>query len=191
MSSLRASVVRLSLRSSLLGLSLVLSLAACGGGGRYGYARAYEPIDGERAYMERSADASYEEVRRARPEEQPYVSWFGVALGPPEISGGTARVRLSLRAHQERHLCSTEYADSCRVTVSERELGTFTAQFAIRPEDASSGTDRLWQGSLVRVYGRSQGEQDASGDPVIVGEWYRHWPRNTFVTTAMSGRMRR
>jgi hypothetical protein len=187
MSSLRASVL---LSSSLLSL-LGLSLAACGGGGRYGYARAYEPIDGERAYMERSVDASYEEVRRARPEEQPNVSWFGVVLGAPEISGGTARVRLSLRAHQERHLCATENADSCRVTVTERELGTFTAQIAIRPEDASSGTDRLWQGSLVRVYGRSQGEEDASGDPVVVADWYRHWPRNTFVTTAMSGRMRR
>jgi hypothetical protein len=174
-----------------LGLLALLALAACGGGGRYGYARTYEPIDGERAYMERSADASYEEVRRARPEEQPYVGWFGVAVAPPEISGGTARVRLSLRAHQDRHLCSSEYADSCRVTVSEREIGTFTAQIPIRPEDASQGQERLWQGSLVRVYGRASGETDAAGDPVIVAEWYRHWPRHTFVTTAMSGSMRR
>lgn len=189
MSSLRTPLALLAL-SSLIVLSS-LSLTACGGGGQYGYARTYEPIDGERAYMERSTDASYEEVRRARAEEQPYVSWFGVALGPPEIHDGVARVRLSLRAHQDRHLCGTEYADSCRVTVSERELGTFTAQFPIRAADASSGPERLWQGSLVRVYGRSQGEEDASGDPVIVGEWYRHWPRHTFVTTAMSGRMRR
>jgi hypothetical protein len=172
-------------------LAFSLALGACGGGGRYGYARTYEPIDGERAYMERATDASYEEVRRARPEEQPYVSWFGIALGPPETHDGVTRVRLSLRAHQERHLCDSEYADSCRVTISERELGNFTAQITMRPEDASSGNERLWQGSLVRVYGRSVGESDASGDPVIVGEWYRHWPRHTFVTTAMSGRMRR
>jgi hypothetical protein len=189
MSSLRARVALQTLGSlSLLWTSL---LGGCGGGGRFGYARTYEPIDGERAYIERSVDASYEEVRRARREEQPYVSWFGVVLGAPEISGGTARVRVSLRAHQERHLCASEYADSCRVTVSERELGTFTAEIPIRPEDASAGVERLWQGSLVRVYGRSQGGSDAAGDPVIVGEWYRHWPRNTFVTTAMSGRMRR
>lgn len=171
-------------------IGLGLSLGACGGGGRYGYARTYEPIDGERAYMERTVDASYEEVRRTRPEEQVSLSWFGVALGPPEMHDGVARVRLSLRAHQERHLCDSEYADSCRVTVSERELGTFTAQFTVRAEDLA-GEGRLWQGSLVRVYGRASGEQDAQGDPVIVAEWYRHWPRHTFVTTAMSGRMRR
>ncbi len=176
---------------SLLTLATALGLAGCGGGGRYGYARTYEPIDGERAYMERSVDASYEEVRRTRPEEQPYVGWFGVALGPPEIDGSTARIRVSLRAHQERHLCGSEYADSCRVTVSEREIGTFTAVLPIRPEDASSGESRLWQGSLIKIYGRASGESDASGDPVVVAEWYRHWPRHTFVTTAMSGRMRR
>lgn len=141
--------------------------------------------------MERSVDASYEEVRRARPEDQPYVSWFGIALGAPEVHGQTARVRLSLRAHQERHLCSSEYADSCRVTVSEREIGTFTAEIPLRPEDAASGTERLGQGSLLRVYGRASAEQDSAGDPVIAADWYRHWPRHTFVTTAMSGRMRR
>lgn len=172
-------------------LAVVVVLAGCGGAGRYGYARSYEPADGERAYMERAVEASYEEVRRARPEDQPYLSWFGVALGPPAIDGGTARVRLSLRAHQERHLCATEHADSCRVTVSERALGTFTAQIAIRPEDAAPGQERLWQGSLLRVYGRAIGERDEHGDPVIVADWYRHWPRHTFVTTAMASRMRR
>ncbi len=178
--------------SALVALAPVVGLvAACGGGGRYGYARTYEPADGERAYMERASDASYEEVRRARPEDQPNVSWFGVVLGAPELEGDHARVRLSLRAHQERHLCSSEYDDSCRVTVSDREIGTFSAIIPVRAEDLVAGPERLGAGSLLRVYGRSHGETDASGDPVVVADWYRHWPRYTFVTTAMSGRMRR
>ena len=170
--------------------TLLVSALGCGGS-RYGYARQYETADGESAYLTRSVDAAYEEVRRARPEDQPFVGWFGVVTSTPEVSGGVARMRMSLRTHQERHLCRTEYADSCRVTVTERELGTYTVQIPIRAEDTREDQTRLGPGSLLRVYGRSAGEQDASGDPVIVAEWYRHWPRFTYVTTGSAGSMRR
>jgi hypothetical protein len=169
----------------------LVALASGCGGSRYSYARQYETADGENAYLTRSVDAAYEDVRRARPEDQPYVGWFAVVTSAPEVSGGVARMRMSLRTHQERHLCRTEYADSCRVTVTERELGTFTAQIPVRAEDMREDQTRLGPGSLLRIYGRSTGEQDASGDPVIVAEWYRHWPRFTFVTTASAGSMRR
>ena len=171
-------------------ITLLASAVGCGGS-RYGYARQYEATDGEGAYLARSVDAAYEEVRRARPEDQPFVGWFGVVTSAPEVSGGVARMRMSLRTHQERHLCRSEYADSCRVTVTEREIGTYTVQIPIRAEDMREDQTRLAPGSLLRVYGRSAGEQDASGDPVIVAEWYRHWPRFTYVTTASAGSMRR
>ncbi len=174
-------------------LSLVVLIAlvpACGGGGRWGYAHEYSSIDGEDAYLRRAVDTSYEEVRRARPEDQTFIGWFGVVVEPPTTEGDTTRLVLSLRAHQDRHLCSTSSSDSCRVTISEREIGRFSALVHVHPEDASEGTMRLSVGSLVRVYGTSTGN-DASDFPIILAEWYRHWPAHYYVTTAASSSMRR
>jgi len=172
---------------------LVLSslVAGCGGGGAYGYARTYSALGDEGRYLERSVELSFEEVRRTRPEEQPLISWFGVVRAVEDAGGGRVRVSLSLRAHQERHLCRGPEEDTCRVTVSERELGTFTALFAARPEDLREGTGRLQTGSMLRIYGTATAEADASGGPVIEVEWYRHWPPGTYVTTASRGSMRR
>jgi len=172
---------------------LVLSLAlvpACGGGGQYGYAHEYSSIDGEDPYLHRVVDTSYEEVRRARPENQTFIGWFGVVVEPPTSEGDVTRLVLSLRAHQDRHLCSTSSSDSCRVTVSEREIGRFTALIHERPQDAAEGTLHLGVGSLVRVYGTSTGN-DASDLPIIAAEWYRHWPSHYYVTTSAASSMRR
>lgn len=170
---------------------LLLALVpACGGGGQYGYAHEYSTVDGEDAYLRRVVDTSYEEVRRARLEEQHFISWFGVVAEPPTTEGGLTRLVLSLRAHQDRHLCSTSSSDSCRVTVSEREIGRFVALIHMRPEDGAEGTLRLNVGSLVRVYGTSTGN-DESDQPIIQAEWYRHWPTHYYVTTAAAGSMRR
>ncbi|AKF11543.1 hypothetical protein DB32_008692 [Sandaracinus amylolyticus] len=141
--------------------------------------------------MERATELSYEEVRRTRPEEQPLVGWFGVVLEPPVAQDdGRARVLLSLRAHQDRHLCGDESGDSCRVTVSDREIGRFVALIPMREEDRA-GARRLWTGSLVKVYGVATGEEDTENGPVLGAEWYRHWPPHYYVTTAAAGRMRR
>ena len=74
--------------------TLLFSASGCGGS-RYGYARQYEAADGEGAYLARSVDAAYEEVRRARPEDQPFVGWFGVVTSAPEVSGGMANWQAS------------------------------------------------------------------------------------------------
>ena len=172
-------------------LALLLALVpACGGGGQYGYAHEYSNIDGEDVYARRVVDTSYEEVRRARTEDQTFIGWFGVVAEPPVTEGGVTRLSLSLRAHQDRHLCSTSSSDSCRVTVSEREIGRFTALVHLRPEDAGSDTTRMNVGSLVRVYGRSTGN-DANDFPIIEAEWYRHWPAHYYVTTSAASSMRR
>lgn len=182
-----------SLRTLLL-LALVLglaSLAAVGcGGNRYGYAHTYQPADGERAYMDRAVELSYEEVRRTRPELQQMVGWFGVVTEPPQLQqDGTARVVLSLRAHQERHLCESSSSETCRVTVSAREIGPFTAIIPMREEDRA-GPQRLWTGSLLKVYGAATGEEQETGGPVLMAEWYRHWPPHYYVTTVSAGSMR-
>lgn len=179
----------------LIALCLALSVvvAGCGGAGPYGYAREYEPIDGERAWIERSHELSYEEVRRMRPEvaANETVGWFGVVTEEPVTEGSSMRLTLSLRAHQERHLCDAAESSSCRVTVSQREIGVFTATISPRPEDLAEGRNRLWTGSLVRVYGTPTGVNDEQDRPVIQGQWYRHWPHGTYVTTFAASSMRR
>lgn len=180
--------------------AIVLALVLCAegvisgcGGGQYGFAHQYEPTGEEGPYMQRAVELSYEEVRRARPEAQQMVGWFGIVLEEPvRQPDGTSRVLLSLRAHQERHLCSSSSSDSCRVTVSEREIGRFTALLTLRPEDRE-GARRLWTGSLIKIYGTCTGEgtEDTETGPVMQVEHYRHWPVHYYVTTGASGSMRR
>lgn len=176
-------------RTSFFAFAIVI-LSGCGGGA-YSFAHAYEPTGEERPYMDRAAELSYEDVRRTRPEEQQLVEWFGIVLEPPQAQeDGTARVLLSLRAHQERHLCSSSSSDSCRVTVSEREIGRFTAIVTLRPED-SAGQRRVWQGSLLKVYATATGEESEETGPVMRAEHYRHFPLHYYVTTGAAGSMRR
>jgi hypothetical protein len=179
------------MRAFVLSWVLVLaSIAGCGSAGPYGYARTYEPLGDERPHLEAIVESSYEEVRRARAENAQYISWFGVVTAMEMEGADTVRAALSLRVHQDRHLCSDGSSGSCRVTISEREIGTFTARFTIHEEDRE-GARRLWNGSLIRVYGRATGETDASGGPVIAADYYRHWPVHTFVLTSAASSMRR
>ncbi len=171
--------------------SLLIRLVGCGAI-PYGSAHRYQPLDEERSYLERAAELSYEEVRRTRLEEQAMVGWFGVVLEPPQTrEDGSARVLLSLRAHQERHLCATSSSDTCRVTVSARELGRFWADLPIRFEDRE-GPHRLWTGSLIKVYGTAiESAEESPNLPVLRADWYRHWPVHYYVTTASADSMRR
>ncbi len=118
------------------------------------------------------------------------VAWFGVVTGVESGPGGTSLVHLTHRIHQERHLCGDETDGSCRVTVSERASGPWTATITLRPED-TVGVDRVWMGSLLRVFGAPSGEFDAEGGPVLAAHYYRHWPRGAYVTTADRARLRR
>lgn len=167
-----------------------LIVVGCGGGGQYGFTRTYEPQDEEEPFMEQEAQAvSYEDVKRDPAQfRSSTIGWFGVVTA---VEGsGTVRVAMTHRIHQDRHLCGDETAGSCRVTVSDRQSGPFTAILELRPEDRD-GQDRLWVGSLVKVYGSPNGEFDAQGGPVIQARWYRHWPRGYYVTTSAAASMRR
>jgi hypothetical protein len=171
---------------------LTLVSSACGGGGQYNHARTYKPLDAEEDHLEAAEKhVSLEEVKRDPNGFKSHeLGWFGVVTDVAETSDGKSRITFSLRAHQERHLCSGANDDTCRLTVSERDLGSFVAELAVKPEDRE-GMDRLWIGSLVRVYGHVTGEYDEEGAPVIDVAYYRHFPRGTFVTTAARTGMRR
>ena len=174
----------------MLGASLVLS--ACASAGPYNFARNYQPLSAEKPHFKASeTPVSLEEVKRDpngfRDRE---LGWFGVVTAIGDASHGKTRLELSLRAHQERHLCADESSKSCRLTVSERDLGTFTVDLPLGPEQ-KEGKDRVWFGSLLKVYGRPTGEYDDEGGPIIDVSYFRHFPRGTYVTTASKSAMRR
>ena len=170
---------------------LLVSLAACASD-PHGYAPQYVPSPDEEPFYEEAATPSYEEVRRdPAAYEGQRIAWFGVVTGAsPAGSSGDARLALTHRFHQQRHLCADQSDSSCRVTVSARAGGPFTALVRLHPEDAT-GPNRLYAGSLVKIYARVTSEYDERGGPVFRAEYYRHWPRGTYVTTDSAPNMRR
>jgi len=164
--------------------------ASCGGAGDFGYSRQYVVSDDEEPYAESEQPVTYEEVRRdPASHAATRLGWFGIVTQVGE-GNGEVTVSLTHRLHQERHLCQDERADSCRVTVSDRQSGPFSAIIQIRPEDRQ-GELRVWIGSLLKIYGSPTGDFDAEGGPVVRARFYRHWPRGRYVTTGAAGSMRR
>ncbi|MBL8685353.1 MAG: hypothetical protein JNK05_39605 [Myxococcales bacterium] len=173
--------------------AVAFAIAGCSGAGRYGYAREYVYLPDERSFGERSDEtAVYDEVRRMPDRfNDRLLSWWGVVTDVERASNGASRVTMQLRTHQERHLCEDETDGSCRVTINDRDGGSFTAVIQLRPEDAE-GENRLQPLSLVRVYGTvMQGEYNREGGPILRTQFYRHWPRGQFVTSSAAGGMRR
>lgn len=159
----------------------------------YGHGRSYVPQDDEELYYEGAKDLSYEEVRR---DPQGFsgqlLGWFGVVTALDKLPGGEAMLALELRFHQPRHMCRDQFEDSCRVTVSRRAGGPFSTRVKLPPEGEFGSSERLNIGSLVKVYGKPNGEFDSRGGPVLTAEWYRYWPHGAYVTTAgSSATMRR
>lgn len=166
------------------------ALAACGGG-QYGFARTYSPLTSEQTHFDKAEEATYQDVLRdPHRYEKTEVGWFGSVTNISPGAGGKTRLTLSLRAHQARHLCSDDGKSSCRVTVSEAQLGVFTVDLALTP-DEQNGAERIWVGSLLKVYGTHSGEFSEETGPVLNVSYYRHWPRGYYVSTAARGSMRR
>jgi hypothetical protein len=177
-------------RNVIFVLGAAIVMAACGGG-QYGYDREYVPLSEEESLMANVATVSYEDVRRDPADYRAAtLGWFAVVTSVERDAQGRTLIHGNHRIHQARHLCSDETAGSCRVTVSDRESGPFTAVVDIHPEDRE-GDARLWGGSLVKVYGSPNGEFDTQGGPIIEAGFYRHWPRGTYVTTGAAASMRR
>jgi hypothetical protein len=174
-----------------LALSLTLATMACGGGGQYCFARTYSPLGSEGSHFEQAQQPTYQDlIREPNKYKEVEIGWFGVVTGMTNAPQGRTRLTLSLRAHQARHLCAEESSSSCRVTVSEASIATFTADVDLAASERD-GKDRLWQGSLVKVYGKYTGEYSEETGPVINSVYHRHWPRGSYVTTAQRASMRR
>lgn len=171
-------------------LSVILS--ACHSAGPYGHARSYVPLSVEE---DATADATeYDPVMARRAPDQwkeRKISLFGVVVARSRGRDGTTRVRLSMRRLEPRNLCESTSEDSCRVTVSDREYARLVARLRLRSGD-DIGEHSLGPGSLVRVVGQLTDEFDAAdGTPVVLAEYYRHWPRGFYVTTASRRFMKR
>jgi len=174
-----------------LGLISLWVLTACGGAGPYGFARTYEPLLSEKGHLDQAQQLPYEQVKAA-----PYqfrkieIAWFGVVTELSELADKRTALRLSFRVHPARHLCRDEYQDSCRVTVAESSPGEFVARLTLSAAE-KAGKERVWVGSLLKVYGTPTGDYDERGNPVIEVTYHRHWPRGFYVTTAQRKAMKR
>jgi len=169
----------------------VLVTAACGSGGKYGYARTYAPLSEEEDSAEGARE--FDPVMMEREPESwrgSKLSIFGVVKGRTQAPGGGAYLTLSVRRLEERNLCDDMADDTCRVTVTEHEFGLVHAVVKLLPED-DIGKLSLGPGSLVRVIGTLTDSVDKNdGMQVLTGQYYRHWPRNYFVTDADRAHMK-
>ena len=170
-----------------LAFALAFALPACAGGGAYGFSPEYVPTSAEEGALEGTTEVGYEDVRR---DPNAYagntISWFGVVTSVSD----SGLVELTYRTLAPRNICSDATDASCRVTVSARAGGPFTARVQLRPEDVR-GESRVWNNSLLRIVGRPTQDFDERGGPVLDVTFYRHWPRGAYVTTAARSSMRR
>lgn len=180
-----------SLRELATSIPALCLLVACGGN-PYGYAPEYVPLSEEEPYNEKGLELSYEEVRRdPLGHQNKLLAWFGVVTDVQKVGdSGQVRVAMTLRFHQDRHLCSDQFDSSCRVTISDKEGGPFSALLTLRP-DEREGKDRVYGGSLLKVYGHATTEYDDRGGPILKVDYHRHWPLGTYVNTRRSHNMRR
>jgi hypothetical protein len=169
---------------ALLGLSLLLTVA-CHSAGQYGYSRAYEPLSPESAAATGARDYDPVMVERERADwKKTPVSVYGIVKNRSQSKNGSAYVTLGVRTLSERNLCETMDEDTCRVTVSEHEHAVVHAKLQLTGED-DIGPHSVGPGSLLRVIGKLGDDVDPDdGTAVIQASYYRHWPRNFFVTTA-------
>jgi hypothetical protein len=164
----------------------------CASAGPYGFSPHYEPLNDEANAATDAETLDLSLLARA-PDQlaQVKTSTYGIVKARRDGPDGTANVTLSVRVLQDRNLCESDAASSCRVTVSEREHAVVHALLALRPDDAL-GEKSLNVGSLVRVIGTLTDRVDSSdGLPTLRASYYRHWPRNYFVTTSARSYMRR
>jgi len=172
------------MRSPLLALGFAV-LSGCSSAGPYGFSRTYSPLDAEEDAAEGAKEYDPVMAQRDKAEwKKNKISLFGIVNKRAAGPGGTAYLTLSVRTLEIRNLCEELDEQTCRVTVGEREFAIVHALVKLSPSD-DIGEKSVNRGSLVRVLGKLTDEVDPEdGTPVLKGDYYRHWPRNFFVTTA-------
>ncbi|HET9958404.1 MAG TPA: hypothetical protein VFQ61_28105 [Polyangiaceae bacterium] len=173
-------------------LPLALLVVACYSPGPYGYSRVYSPLDAEEHAAETAREYDPVMAQRAPADwKKTPVSVFGIVKNRQDGPGGLAQLTLGIRTLADRNLCDDADEESCRVTIGEREHAVIHAQVKLLGED-DLGRRRVQPGSLVRVIGRLRDDRDpADGEPVLSGDYYRHFPRGEYVTRGDSEHMRR
>jgi hypothetical protein len=169
-----------------------LLFAGCHSAGQYGHSRVYSPLDAEEEALVGAKNYDPVMVQREplKWKSKP-VNVFGVVKTRNDGSAGAAYLTLSVRVLEPRNLCDTEDEDTCRVTVSEREHAVIHAHVKLESAD-HIGEHSIGSGSLVRIIGVLGDEVDTNdGMPVLRATYYRHWPRDYYVTTAARTHMRR
>jgi hypothetical protein len=172
-----------------LWLGLALMVVGCHSPGVYGYSVDYAPLDEEEDALEEATD--YDPVMAERDPKtwkERKVSTFGVVVHRGPARGKFTPLTLSVRSLSTRNLCEEEGEHTCRVTVSERGHGTVEALVQLGTED-DIGKLRVTPKSLVRVVGRLDYSKGPA--PVLHADYYRHWPRNEYVTTEARSYMTR
>jgi hypothetical protein len=173
-------------------LAALFVVAACRSPGPYGYAVTYAATSDEETAA--TGAREYDPVMVAREPEawrKGTTSLFGVVTSRAPGPGGAAALTLSVRRLEPRNLCANAHdEDTCRVTVSDRDFGIVHAHVKLRPED-EVGEKSTGVGSLVRVVGQLGEDVDAAdGAPILRATYYRHWPRNTYVTKSKADLMK-
>lgn len=176
----------------LVVLALSFAFCACHSAGPYGFSRSYQPLSAEDSAA--SGAREYDPVMAERDKKEWHdgtTSLFGVVKSRTAAKDGSAYVTLSMRTLSERNLCEDFDEDTCRVTVSDHEHAIVHATVKLSSED-EIGEHSVGKGSLLRVIGKLTDEVDADdGGPVLRVSYYRHWPRNYFVTSAAADHMQR
>jgi hypothetical protein len=181
-------------RARRLLLSALLSACAlaCGGGGDYGFGRAYSPLSAEEQALA-GAEAYDPVMARRLPAEwlQKKLHLFGVVLERDAGRDGLTDLTLSVRRLAARNLCETGDESSCRVTVSDHEVARTHVLVQLSKED-DVGKQRLQPRSLVRIVGQLQDQpHERDGNDVLLASYYRHWPPAFYVTNQAREYMRR
>jgi hypothetical protein len=163
----------------------LLFVSACSSAGPYGYSRTYAPLSAEDDAAAGAREYDPVMAERDRAEWKKHnVSIFGLASKRAEGQNGMAYLTLSVRTLEARNLCEALDEQTCRVTVGEHEFAIVHATLKLSPGD-DLGEKSVNRGSLVRVLGKLTDDVDPDdGAPVFKATYYRHWPRNFFVTTA-------
>ena len=163
----------------------LLLVTACSSAGPYGYSRTYSALSAESDAADGAREYDPVMAERDRAEwKKNKISLFGIVNKRAEGPNGMAYVTLSVRTLEIRNLCEALDEQTCRVTVGEHEFAIVHALLKLSPAD-DIGEKSINRGSLVRVLGKLTDEVDPEdGTAVMKGDYYRHWPRNFFVTTA-------
>ena len=176
----------------LLVASAMALVSACHSPGPYGFSTQYAPLADEEKAV--AAARVYDPVMYQREPEawraKP-TTLFGVVTARSAGPGGGAYLAVSVRTLDTRNLCdNANDEDTCRTTVSDKDFGVVHVLAALRPED-DIGQHSVGAASLVRIVGNFTEAADANdGAPVLRATFYRHWPRNYYVTRANAETMR-